>query len=141
MRTFAYTSPARLVAALVLVGCSSGLGPFSRPVLTTDASTYAAGATISATVVNRTEVDIGFGTCPFSLERRVADQWTSVPRPNYDCDASMLVLGAGREATLQFFLEPALQPGTYRLLMGYSPRTTRPGVVVRSPSFVVRSSD
>jgi hypothetical protein len=138
MKNSGHRSIALVGAAIVIAACSSPSAPPWRPSLRTDASSYVAGGTISATV-NSAATNISFGACPLRLERWVGGEWAQLAPPTYDCDASLLVLPRGRADTILYFLDRGLESGKYRLVMGVM-RSERFPDQLRSAAFVVRAS-
>lgn len=112
------------LAALLPVGCEGlpfGVGARTdvrpdRVHLTTDATQYASGDEVVITLSNRSGVEIGYNLCPIQFQPRVGGEWGAPIDFLRMCTEELLRLRDGGTASSVDVI-PALQPGTYRILL------------------------
>jgi len=128
----------RLGLVLALSACSGSTNPlFPRVTLTPTRTLYAAGETISATLANRSDDEIGYGACAVSLERLVDTRWTVVSEDQRICISILYVLARGDTKEVRLPLDLTLAPGAYRLRHEFLPGTSLPKRYVHSRAFRV----
>ncbi len=130
-----------VLGAAALAACSSPLGADPQPEgvrLTVDRDAYAPGDTVSARLVNDSELDLGYNLCSASLERQDGAGWTVVDEPLWICTADLKRLPAGESVPYRRALSAGLERGRYRLRTRVEhplPRGSR--AEVRSGTFTV----
>ncbi len=104
-----------LLAATLLSACGTPSGP-DGVAYQVDRKVYTPQDNIVASLVNTSEVDVGYNLCTADLERLTRGSWKRVARtPERMCIEPLYILHPGESAT---YREPASVvpgPGTYRL--------------------------
>lgn len=109
---------ALVLGAAALAACSSPLDTDPQPEgvrFTVDRDAYAPGDTVSARLVNGSEVALGYNLCLATLERQDGAGWTEVDAPLWVCTAELRRLPAGESVPYRRALSAGLERGRYRL--------------------------
>jgi hypothetical protein len=109
---------ALVLGAAALAACSSPLDADPQPEgvrFTVDRDAYAPGDTVSARLVNGSEVALGYNLCLASLERQDGAGWTVVDEPLWICTSDLKRLPAGESVPYRRALSAGLERGRYRL--------------------------
>ena len=83
--------------------------------LTTDATSYAAGAPVTVRMVNRARVPIQYNLCSASLDRNIDEDWRPVRQLGEVCTAELRTLRPGQSVSYSFRLGRELRRGEYRI--------------------------
>jgi hypothetical protein len=132
---------ALVLGAAALAACSSPLDADPQPEgvrFTVDRDAYAPGDTVSARLVNGSEVALGYNLCFSTLERQAGAGWTVADEPLMVCTAELRSLQPGESVGHRRVLPDGLERGRYRLRTHVEhplPRGSR--VEVRSETFTV----
>lgn len=86
------------------------------------------GDRITLTLQNRSDRRYAFNPCTRALERRSEAGWRPVPEPDRICTMEAWLLPAGATRTAVTDLPSALEPGTYRVVLGLTAETPGPAV-------------
>ena len=114
--TAALRRMALVLGAAALAACASPLDPRPEGVrFTVDRAAYAPGDTVSARLVNGSELDLGYNLCLASLERQEGAGWTVVDEPLWICTSDLKRLPAGESVPYRRALSAGLERGRYRL--------------------------
>lgn len=109
---------ALVLGAAALAACSSPLDPDPQPEgvrFAVERDAYAPGDTVSARLVNDSELALGYNLCLAALERQDGAGWTVVDEPLWICTADLKRLPAGESVAYRRALSPGLERGRYRL--------------------------
>jgi hypothetical protein len=109
-----------LLIALLFAGCgltgSSNKSP-GDVALTIDQESYELGSTVTATLANTSDQQVGYNLCFSYLERKQDNDWVSVPTPG-TCEAILKLLPPSEESQFSLVLADNLNlstSGTYRI--------------------------
>lgn len=129
------------VFVVVFAGCSdsTGLGN-SNVVLIPTKNVYSPSETVSAQLFNRSEEQIGYGTCSLRVEQLAGGRWNLIGPAEVACDALLIVLAPTSTRVMQLQLDPTLESGTYRLRLEILPNTNLPVRYIYSPEFRLRNA-
>jgi hypothetical protein len=130
-----------LAAALLLTACASAArtgNPADDVRLAADPASAAAGDSITLTLDNGSDVEIGYNLCANSLERQTAGGWELVPL-DVACTMELRSLPADQQATYRTALPASLTSGQYRYVTSVNVMSTGAGHRVASRAFTVRS--
>jgi hypothetical protein len=130
--------PALLV--LSLPACQLLTGSDEAPELRATDSSFLAGDTVRAELVNRSSERLGFGGCTLALQRHGSDSWETVVPPAQLCAAILFVIGPGSRAERKLAVPSTVPEGEYRLRDAVMPGTSLPELEIFSQPFaIVRS--
>lgn len=88
-----------------------------RVQLRTDRTSYAPGATVNLTIVNGSDVALGYNACQRIVERREGTAWTAVAEEGRMCTMQIKLVAAGATTTDTTDLPADLANGEYRLAL------------------------
>ena len=125
------TLAALTTIVLPALACSSMMQPRNsdaRVALTTDRSIYAPADTVSVTLQNDSNADVGYNLCNRALELRTSISWKEVQRfpelPNV-CIMSLSILSPGASGHVAAVMPSSASAGRYRLTFFGSPPEAR----------------
>ena len=78
-------------------------------------SLYAPGDTLSAELINRSDEAVGYGACSLRLEHLGGRTWSLVGPEEVPRIDVLSLPQPGGTRVLRLYLDPILEPGTYRL--------------------------
>jgi hypothetical protein len=121
------------LASIILpaLACSStvqGRDADARVTLTTDRSTYAPADTVSVTLKNDSDADVGYNLCNRALERLASQSWEEVqrfPEPPNVCTMDLRILSQGESVRVEAIIPASAAMGHYRLTFFGSPPGAR----------------
>jgi len=122
-----------VLASIVLpaLACSSTVqdrNADARVTLTTDRSSYAPADTVSVTLKNDSDGDVGENLCNRALERLTSQSWEEVqrfPEPPNVCTMSLRILSPGESDRVEAIIPVSAAAGRYRLTFFGSPPEAR----------------
>src|SRR5665213_4065256 len=100
----------------------------ARVTLTTDRSSYAPADTVSVTLKNDSDGDVGENLCNRALERLASQSWEEVqrfPEPPNVCTMSLRILSPGESDRVEAIIPVSATAGRYRLTFFGSPPEAR----------------
>ena len=130
--------PALLV--LLLPACQLLTGSDGAPELRASDSSFQAGDTARAELVNRSSERLGFGGCSLSLQRHTPDSWETAVPPAQLCAAILFVIGPGKRAERKLAVPSTMPEGEYRLRDVVMPGTSLPELELFSQPFEIVGS-
>lgn len=109
-----------VVLARAVIGCTND--PFSpesgreKITFTVLGSAFVPGDTIIATLVNRSDREVGYNLCLAELDRQTASGWQHIQRhlPDEFCTLILLILAPGESAHLTQAVREEFPAGLYR---------------------------
>ena len=106
--------------ALLFAGCSLTGSSNDSPgevAFTIDRESYELGSTVTATLANTSDQQVGYNLCFSHLERKQNNEWVSVHTPG-TCQAILKLLPPSEESQFSLVLADSLNlstSGTYRI--------------------------
>lgn len=107
-----------VLGAAGLAACSSPVDADPQPegvAFAVDRDAYAPGDTVSARLVNGSELPLGYNLCFSTLERQEGGGWTVADEPLMVCTAELRTLRPGESVGHRRALPAGLARGRYRL--------------------------
>ena len=129
---------ALLLSLLALAACGPSMqaGASSDVTLTVEPQTVATGGSVTLSLRNDSENEVGYNLCSSGLEQNVDGTWTAVPSDRV-CTMELRLLHPGEEATYPLELPISVQPGEYRFVTNVDMAAVEDFGPVRSDPFRV----
>ena len=129
---------ALLLPLLVLAACGPSMqaGNSSDVTLTVEPQTVAPAGSITLTLRNASESEVGYNLCSSGLEQNVGGTWTAVPSDRV-CTMELRLLPPGEETTYPLELPISVEPGEYRFVTNVDMAAVEDFGPVRSDPFEV----
>jgi hypothetical protein len=109
------------IVLLLATACTSTTGnrgaPAASVTLTTDRESYAPGDTVSVTLTNNSDGDVGYNLCLRVLEHRTSQAWEEVgyfPQLPDVCIMPLALLRAGKQILVTAVIPGSATAGRYR---------------------------